>query len=88
MHPVQMKMARAALDLSVDQMASKAGISHLEVQQLESGGAVGGEVEGKARAALEAEGIEWLDEDGVRFTGVAAGGATVPLDKLNSYNDE
>ncbi len=88
MHPVQMKMARAALDLSVDQMASKAGISHLDVQQLESGGAVGSDVEGKARAALEAEGIEWLDEDGVRFKGLASSGVTVPLDKLNSYNDE
>lgn len=88
MHPVQMKMALAALDLSVDQFASKAGISHLEVQQLESGGAVGSEIEGKARAALESEGIEWIEEDGVRFKGVAASATTIPIGQLNSYNDE
>ncbi len=87
MHPVQVKMARAALDLSVDGLAGKAGISHLEVQQLEAGGAVGGEAESKARAALEAEGIEWIGDDGVRFTG-AAGAATIPIGQLNSYNDE
>lgn len=88
MHPVQIKMARAALDLSVDQLASKAGISHVEVQQLETGGGVGGEIETKARAALEAEGIEWIEDDGVRFKGTGAGAVTIPLGQLNSYNDE
>ncbi len=87
MTPIQLKMARAALELSVDQLASKAGISHVDVQALESGGSVGGEVEQKAKVALESGGIEWIDADGVRFVG-AIGSATIATENLNSYNDE
>ena len=86
MHPIQLKMARAALDLSVDQLAGKAGVSHMDVVELESGGAVGGEAEAKTRTALESAGIEWIDDDGVRFTG-ALGSGSIPTEALNSYND-
>ena len=88
MHPVQLKMARAALDLSIDQLASRAGLSHMDVVALEGGGAAGSEAEAKARVTLEACGIAWIDDNGVRFTGPAAADATIPVDALNSYNDE
>lgn len=87
MHPIQLKMARAALDLSIDQLASKAGISHMDVIGLESGSGVGSEAETKARVALETDGIQWIDEDGVRFTGVQRSGI-IATENLNSYNDE
>ena len=87
MQPIQLKMARAALDLSIDQLASKAGISHMDVTALESGGAVGGEAETKARVALEADGIQWIDDDGVRFTGAPASDV-IATENLNSSNDK
>ena len=79
-------MARAALDLSIDQLASKAGLSHLDVARLEEGTDGDDEHTGRVKAALEAEGIEWIDENGVRFARDATAGS-VPVEELTTGND-
>ena len=87
MQPVQFKMARAALDLSVDQLAAKAGVSHVEIARLEDGTDGTGEVTERVRAIFETAGIQWIDDDGVRFTG-PPNDETIALDALSSANDE
>ena len=86
MQPVQIKMARAALDFSIDQLAAAAGIAHMDVVQLEGGGSMDDDLLGKVRAALELAGIELIDDNGVRLRGRSA--ATIPLEELSSANDE
>jgi transcriptional regulator with XRE-family HTH domain len=88
MQAVQVKMARAALGLSVDQLASKAGVSHVDVAQIEAGGGAENEAEAKLRNALEGSGIEWIGDDGVRYKGGAPEDGTIAVEDLNSYNDE
>lgn len=87
MHPVQLKMARAALALSVDDLASLAGLSHVEIGRLESGENGEAGVTGRLRAVFEERGIEFIDEDTVKATS-SPKAETVPLDELNSENDE
>lgn len=87
MQPIQLKMARAALDLSVDQLASRAGLSHVDVARVESGEDGDGQAGGRLRAVLEQEGIEFIDEDAVRARSQPAAGV-VPLEDLSSANDE
>lgn len=87
MRPVQLKMARAALDLSVDQLAAKAGVSHVEIARLEDGADGTGEATERVRALFETAGIQWIDEDGVRFAGTP-NDETIALDALSSANDE
>lgn len=87
MQPVQLKMARAALDLSVDQLAARAGVSHVEIARLEDGADGTGEATERVRAVFEAAGIQWIDEDGVRFTS-PPNEATIALEALSSANDE
>ena len=77
MQAVQVKMARAALGLSVDQLAARAGVSHNDVAQAEVAG-----------NAFESAGIEWVGDDGVRFKAAVKDDATIPVEDLNSANDE
>lgn len=86
MTPSQARMARAALGLSVEDLARTAAISVDEIAAAEAGGGEPG-LEAKLRATFEGGGVEFLDEDGVRFRGDNAA-RTVPLDELSSANDE
>ena len=87
MQPVQLKMARAALDLSIDQLAARAGVSHVDIARLEDGTDGDDSHTARVRAVLESEGIVWIDEDGVRFTGDHAADAAVPVEELTTGND-
>lgn len=87
MQPVQLKMARAALDLSVDALAGLAGLSHVEIGRLESGESGDEASAGRLRAVFEERGIEFIEADAVRAR-IAPAAATVPLEDLNSENDE
>ena len=86
MQPVQLKMARAALDLTIDQLAAKAGLSHVDIARLEEG------VDGddahteQVKSVLQAGGIELIEDNGVRFIGDAAA-ASVPVEELTTDND-
>ena len=87
MTPVQVRMARAALDLTPEDLSRKAGLSVQDLHELERGGQ-DGSASAKLRTTFEGAGIAFLDEDGVRFDARLRAGATVPLDQMNSYNDE
>lgn len=87
MLPVQLKMARAALDLSIDDLASLAGLSHVEIGRLESGENGDEALAGRLRAVFEERGIAFIDEDTVKARSSPAAD-TVPLEELNSENDE
>lgn len=87
MQPVQLKMARAALDLSVDALAALAGLSHVDIGRLESGESGDETSTGRLRAVFEERGIEFIEGDAVRAR-TAPSAAIVPLDDLNSENDE
>ena len=86
MTPVQVRMARAALDMTSEALSRAAGLSPEDVAQLERGGQEGA-ASAKLRATFEAAGIAFLAEDGVRYDSRQAA-ATVPLEEMNSYNDE
>lgn len=88
MTPVQVRMARAALDLTVAQLAERAAVEGEAIELLEDG-ASQPEVGAKLRATLERAGIEFLGEDGVRYQGgITAPGLALPVELLNSANDE
>lgn len=88
MSPVQIRMARAALELSAEQLASKAAIGVEAVERLEQGNG-SPDAEAKLRATLEGAGVEFLAQDGVKFHPVdLSAAASVPLDQLSSANDE
>jgi transcriptional regulator with XRE-family HTH domain len=67
----QLKMARAALDWSVRDLATRAGVAGNTVSRYENGSDAYGDTLTKLRRALEAGGIVFLDDDGrgpgVRF---------------------
>jgi transcriptional regulator with XRE-family HTH domain len=86
MTPVQVRMARAALDMTAEALSRAAGLSPEEVGQLERGGQEGA-ASAKLRATFEAAGIAFLEADGVRYDSRQTA-ATVPLEEMNSYNDE
>ncbi|MER8661900.1 helix-turn-helix transcriptional regulator [Mesorhizobium sp. M1148] len=74
--PSQCRMARAALQIGVRQLAHKAGISSMTVTRFENGHSAGApETVAALRAALEAAGVEFIPENG--------GGAGVRLRKQN-----
>lgn len=87
MTPVQVRMARAALDVSAEELSRKAGLSADDVAQIERGGQDGA-ASAKLRATFEGAGVSFLDADGVRFDARLAMAGTVPLEEMNSYNDE
>ncbi len=80
-------MARAALGLTAEALAKQAGLSSGEIAQLESGGQ-DGIASARLRATLEGAGIVFIDPDGVRYEEGRTTAQTVPLDEMNSYNDE
>jgi transcriptional regulator with XRE-family HTH domain len=60
----QCRMARDALGLTVRDLASRAKVSTNTITRLERGEALGVRKLGIIRTALEAAGVEFIDEDG------------------------
>ncbi len=87
MTPVQVRMARAALDLTVEDLSKEAGLTPDDLQRLEHGGTEGA-ASAKLRATFEASGISFLEADGVRFDESLREPKTIALENMNSYNDE
>lgn len=87
MTPVQVRMARAALDITAEDLSRRAGLSLQDLAQLERGGEEGA-ASAKLRTTFEGAGVSFLDGDGVRFDAGRAMARTVPLEEMNSYNDE
>lgn len=73
MNAVQLKMARAALGLTVRGAAELGGVSHDTIVRIEKGETVKPSTIDAIRAALEAAGVEFIQENG--------GGAGVRLRK-------
>ena len=65
----QLRMARAALNWSVKELAAKAGVAPNTVSRYENGADAYGDTLQKLRDALEASGIIFLDEDREHNTG-------------------
>lgn len=86
MTPVQARMARAALDLSEQQLSRDTAVRAEDIEALERG-AGSPDVAAKLRVTFEGAGIEFIGEDSVRHAGRRDGG-TIPLEALNSENDE
>ena len=86
MQPVQVKMARAALGLSVDDLARQAGVSSQALGVLERGGAADPEATQGLGLFFAANGIELIDADGVRAKSRETSDA-VTVDKLTTDND-
>jgi transcriptional regulator with XRE-family HTH domain len=80
-------MARAALDLSIDQLAEKVGLSHVDITRIEDGTDGDGASRDRLKAALEEAGIEWIEEDGVRYRG-SPGAPGIPVENLTTDNDD
>ncbi|ESX50783.1 DNA-binding protein [Mesorhizobium sp. LSHC422A00] len=79
MTPSQCRMARAALQIGVRQLAHKAGISSMTVTRFENGHSAGApETVDALRAALESAGVEFIPENG--------GGAGVRLRKVGGID--
>jgi transcriptional regulator with XRE-family HTH domain len=87
MTPVQVRMARAALGMTAEALSKEAGLSPDDVMRLESGGQ-DGIASARLRATLESAGVVFLDADGVRYDEGRTAAKTVPLEAMNSYNDE
>ena len=88
MTPVQLRMARAALGLTVEDLASRAAVQSDVVEMLERGTGRP-DASAKLRTTLESAGVEFLGEDGARLRDSHyAAGNTVPLEQLSSANDE
>jgi transcriptional regulator with XRE-family HTH domain len=86
MQPVQVKMARAALGLSPDDLARQAGVKGSEVAALEEGQDVEGDVVSALNLFLSTHGIELIDRDGVRARASSAGDF-VPIEGVTTEND-
>jgi transcriptional regulator with XRE-family HTH domain len=63
----QVKMARAALNWSADQLAEKAGVNADTIRQYENGAAAIGGTLMKMRRAFEEAGVGFTADRGVRF---------------------
>ena len=87
MTPVQVRMARAALDLTIEDLSKEAGLTPEDLKSLENGGTEGA-ASAKLRMTFEASGISFLEADGVRFDESLREPKTIPLEHMNSYNDE
>ena len=64
MLPVQSKMARAALGLTVRGLAELAGVSHDTIVRMEAGQELKPRTLDAIRAALESAGVIFVDENG------------------------
>ena len=88
MTPVQVRMARAALAVTAEQLAARAAIEVEAIATLERD-AGRPDLTARLRSTFEQAGIEFLDQDGVRLHATGAVGAlSVPVDQLSSANDE
>lgn len=88
MSPVQVRMARAALAVTAEQLAARAAIEVEAIATLEQDGGRPDQT-AKLRAAFERAGIEFLDQDGVRLRAARPAEAiSLPVDQLSSANDE
>ena len=61
---IQLKMARAALDLGVRDIAKLSGVAPNTISRYENGGDVRVSTLRKIQRALEEAGVEFLDENG------------------------
>ena len=64
MKPVQLKMARAAVGWGVRELAKKAGVTANTVTRIENGADAKQSTMDKLQHALEAAGIEFIQENG------------------------
>ena len=64
MNPVQCRMARAALQLGVRELAQIARVSPTTITRLERGESLHPRTVEAVRAALEAGGVEFIPRDG------------------------
>ena len=64
MKPIQLKMARAAAGWGVRDLAKKAGVTANTVTRIENGAVAKQSTMDKLQHALEAAGIEFIDENG------------------------
>lgn len=86
MQAVQVKMARAALGLSITELAAQAGVSSRAIEELESGGAGRPDATQALGLFFAANGIELIDGDGVRAKPREAADF-VPVEELTTQND-
>ena len=86
MKPVQCKMARAAVDWSVADLAKAAQVPVDMIARLELGDAVEARMHDHAKRALEAQGLEFIDggEPGVKLK---AKPRSIAVEYLNATND-
>ncbi len=64
MLPVQSKMGRAATGLGIRELATAAGVSPDTISRLERGETLAPRTLAAIRAALEAAGVEFIEENG------------------------
>jgi transcriptional regulator with XRE-family HTH domain len=64
MRPVQLKMARAAVGWGVRELAKKAGVTANTVTRIENGADAKQSTMDRLQRALEAAGIEFIQENG------------------------
>jgi transcriptional regulator with XRE-family HTH domain len=64
MKPVQLKMARAAVGWGVRELAKKAGVTANTVTRIENGADAKQSTTDRLQHALEAAGIEFIQENG------------------------
>ena len=95
MKPAQVRMARAALNWSLADLAAAAGVHRNTISNFETSKFAGSEEALAAiRGALESAGVIFVDENGegpgVRLRKTAPGtkAASIPLEDLNAENDE
>ena len=79
MKPVQLKMARAAVGWGVRELAKKAGVTANTVTRIENGADAKQSTIDRLQHALEAAGVEFIQEDG--------GGPGVRLRKRHQKKD-
>jgi transcriptional regulator with XRE-family HTH domain len=60
----QWQAARALIGWSQSDLAAKVGVASLTIKRLEGGQTVSGDIRARARAALEAAGIDFIAENG------------------------
>ena len=82
--PVQCKMARAALDWGVRELAAKADKSPNTIARFERGEDMPRETIAEIRAALELGGVEFVAEDEASSAGGAGVRVTMPVRRKRS----
>lgn len=86
MQAVQVKMARAALDLSVEDLARYAGVAPSRLTEFEAGRSAEPSVTQGLGLFFAAHGIELIDSDGVRAKQRETADF-VTVDQLTTGND-